>query len=229
MSAQGRRSTTARALRIILPLHTGTQLHALANTLSTVGALLRRRPEAAEDLLAQMVTYLRDLLSLNRPLVALADELRLALTFIGVERARMGGRLRLEVACTAEALATVVPPLVLQPLVENAIQHGIARRPMGGRIRILGRTAEGMLHVAVVDDGPGMRRPLTAAKGTGWGLIGVRLRLGALWGSAARMRVLGWPDRGTIAAISLPAVVPTPAVDAPGGLAASGRRSSAGP
>lgn len=229
MSAHGRRPASARALRVFLPLHTGTQLHALANTLSTAGALLRRRPEAAEDLLAQMVTHLRGLLALTRPLVPLADELRLVLTFIGVERVRMGGRLRLEVACTAESLATFVPPLVLQPLVENAIQHGIARRPMGGRVRILGRMAGGMLHLAVVDDGPGLRRPLTVARGTGWGLTGVRLRLEALWGPAARVRILGRPDRGTIAAISLPALAVTPSVVGPPAPIPSGPRSGAGP
>jgi len=195
-------------LRALPTLHTGAQLHTLANTLSAAGALLQRRPGAAEDLLAHLVGYLRDLLRLTRPLVSLADELRLALTFIGVERVRMGSRLRLEVTCTPEALATMVPPLVLQPLVENAVWHGIARRPMGGRIRILGRTAAGVLHLAVTDDGPGMRRKAAGGRATGWGLTGVRLRLAALWGPAARLRILCGPDAGTIAAISLPSVAP---------------------
>ncbi|MGH2404448.1 MAG: sensor histidine kinase [bacterium] len=195
---------TVRALRSFPVLYTSVQLHTIANTLSAAGALLRRRPEAAEDLLAQLARYLRDLLGVKRPLVPLADELRLALTFIGVERARMGGRLRLEVACTPESLATLIPPLVLHPLVENAVQHGIARRPVGGRIRILGRTAGGILHLVVADDGPGMRRTAPSGRASGWGLIGVRLRLLALWGPSARLRILCGPTAGTIAAISLP-------------------------
>lgn len=202
MRGMAPRPGTVHALRVFPALHTGAQIHTLANTLSAAGALLRRRPDAAEDLLALLVSYLRDLLALGRPLVPLADELRMALTFIGVERARLGSRLRLEVACTPESLAALVPSLVLHPLVENAIRHGIARRPMGGRIRILGRTAEGMLHLAVADDGPGVRR--TAA--SGWGLTGVRLRLAALWGPAARLRILCGPEAGTLAAISVPRV-----------------------
>ncbi len=197
------------ALRAFPVLQTGAQIHTLANTLSAAGALLRRRPEAAEDLLAHVVSYLRDLLGLGRPLVPLADELRLTLTFIGVERVRMGSRLRLEVACTPESLAILVPPLVLHPLVENAVRHGIASRPAGGRVRILARTTAGVLHLVVADDGPGIRRTaagLAGARSGGWGLTGVRLRLAALWGSAARLRVLGGPGAGTISAISLPSI-----------------------
>lgn len=201
---RARRPGTAYALRAFPMLHTGAQLHTLANILSAAGALLRRRPAAAEDLLAHLVAYLRDLLGLRRPLIPLADELRLALTFIGLERARMGSRIRLEVTCTPESLAALVPPLVLHPLVENAVRHGIAHRPMGGRIRIQGRTAAGTLHLAVTDDGPGMRRTAAAARTVGWGLTGVRLRLAALCGPAARLRILSGAEAGTMAIISLP-------------------------
>lgn len=197
------RSGTVRALRSLPMLHVGAQIHMIANTLSAAGALVRRRPEAAEDLLAQLVSYLRNLLGLTRPLVPLEEELRLALTLIAVERVRMGGRLRLEVACTPESLAAWVPPLVLHPLVENAVRHGVACRPMGGRIRILGRTSGGVLHLVVADDGPGIRRP-SASRASGWGLTGLRLRLAALCGPAARLRTLCGPQAGTIAAISLP-------------------------
>ncbi|MGH7429525.1 MAG: sensor histidine kinase [Candidatus Methylomirabilaceae bacterium] len=204
MRASVRRPGTVHMLRAFPVLHTGAQLHTLANILSAAGALLRRRPVAAEDLLAQLVAYLRDLMGLRRPLIPLADELRLALTFIGLERVRMGSRIRLEVACTPESLAALVPPLVLHPLVENAVRHGIARRPMGGRVRILGRTAAGTLHLAVSDDGPGMRRTAAAGRAVGWGLTGVRLRLAALWGPAARLRILCGAEAGTMAIISLP-------------------------
>ncbi len=198
-----------RAPRLLPTLHNQAQVHLLANTLSLVGALLRRRPETAEDLLSQMAAYLRDQIADPRPLVPLAEELRLVFTFVGVERARMGGRLRLEVACTPESLAVLVPPMVLQPLVENAVRHGIARRPAGGRICIQARVAGALLHLAVVDDGPGLRRPMSSTRQAGWGLASVRLRLAALWGSAARLRVLAPPGGGTLAAISLPvAAVP---------------------
>ena len=208
MKARARRPGTVYALHAFPMLQTGAQLHTLANILSAAGALLRRRPAAAEDLVAHLVAYLRDLLGLRRPLIPLADELRLALTFIGLERVRMGSRLRLEVTCTPESLAALVPPLVLHPLVENAVRHGIACRPKGGRIRILGRTATGTLHLAVSDDGPGMRRTAAARGAAGWGLTGVRLRLASLWGPAARLRILCGPEAGTMAIISLPLMAP---------------------
>ncbi len=198
-----------RALRLLPTLHSQAQMHLLANTLSLVGALLRRRPETAEDLLSQMATYVRNQIADPRPLVPLAEELRLVFTFVGVERARMGGRLRLEVACAPESLGALVPPMVLQPLVENAVRHGIAGRPAGGRIRIQARVTGPFLHLAVVDDGQGLRRPMSSTRQAGWGLAGVRLRLAALWGSTARLRVLALAGGGTLAAISLPvATVP---------------------
>ncbi len=185
-------------------------MHLLANTLSLVGALLRRRPETAEDLLSHIATYLRNQIADPRPLVPLAEELRLVLTFMGVERARMGGRLRLEIACAPESLGTLVPPMVLQPLVENAIRHGIAGRAAGGRIRIQARVTGTFLHLAVVDDGTGLRRPMPSTRQAGWGLAGVRLRLAVLWGSTARLRVLALAGGGTLAAISLPVVAVPP-------------------
>jgi two-component system LytT family sensor kinase len=190
-------------------LNSQAQAHLLANVLSLISALSRRRPEAAEDLLAYVAAYLRMHLMPVRPLVCLSDEIRMVLTFVGVERARLGGRLRLEIACAPEALAALVPPLALQSLVENAIRHGIARRAGGGCVRLLARVSGDRLHIAVTDDGPGVRRPVSPGGPTGWGLTGLRLRLEALWGSSARLRLLARPGAGTLAALSLP-VIPTP-------------------
>ncbi len=213
MDRQRVHASPVKAVRLLPSLHTHAQVHLLANTLSLVGALLRRRPETAEDLLSQMVAFLRSQVAGPRSLVPLADELRLVLTFVGVERARMGGRLRLEVACTPESLGTLVPPMVLQPLVENAIRHGIALRLGGGCICIQARVTGAILHLAVVDDGAGLRRPLAPSGHTGWGLTGIRLRLAALWGAEARLRLLVLPAGGTLAAISLP-VASAPPSDA---------------
>ncbi len=195
-----------QALRIFPALWVGAQAHMLSNALSQVGAFVRRRPEAAEDLLAYFAAHLHQQVAPRQPLVSLADELRCVLAVIGIERARLGGRLRLEVACTPESLAARVPSLVLQPLVENAVRHGIGRRPQGGRVRISARVTREVLHLAVSDDGPGVRRPLPSRGRAGWGLLGVRMRLVALCGSSARLRLLGREGAGTIAAISMPAV-----------------------
>jgi two-component system LytT family sensor kinase len=177
----------------------------LANALSLVSALLRRHPKAAEDLLAYLADHARSHLSPVRPLVPLDDELRNVLALVGVERARMGGRLRLQVNCSQAALRVLVPPLVLQPLVENAIRHGVAMRAAGGLVHIKARVTGGYLHISVADDGVGVRRPPGSGR-TGWGLAVTRLRLAALWGESARLRVLSRSGYGTLAAVSLPAL-----------------------
>jgi sensor histidine kinase YesM len=195
----------ARLSPRVVPIYQGrTQLHMLANSLSTVSALIRRRPEAAEELLAEISRVLRRLMGSPAPLIPLSDELRLTMSFVALQRARMGGRLRFEIALPREVLDLLIPTCTLQPLIENAIIHGIASRPAGGHIRVIGRIAGGMLHLAVVDNGPGLRRPLEFGCGGGWGLTGVRARLAALWSARARLRLLGRPGVGTIAAISAP-------------------------
>lgn len=203
-----RQPLSHRAMRAFPAAQAGVQVHLLANLLSQVGAFVRRRPVAAEDLLALLVAHLREQLVPRPVLVPLAEELRAVLATVGIERVRLGGRLRLEVACTPEALEAAVPPLLVQALVENAIQHGIARRPRGGRVRVSARTSGAILHLAVADDGPGLRRPLAPAGRAGWGLASARMRLVALWGTSARLRLLSRAGAGTLAAVSLPALRP---------------------
>ncbi|MDR7423532.1 MAG: histidine kinase [Armatimonadota bacterium] len=197
----GPRTRPPRQLQALPGLNTRAQVHLLSNTLSLVGGLLRRRPEAAEDLLGYLTQYLAGQIRPAWPLVSLREELRLVMLFVGVERARLGGRLRFEIACEPNALDVPVPPLILQPLVENAIRHGVARRAAGGRVRLTARARAGYLHLAVSDDGAGLRRPFARP---GWGLVGVRLRLAALWGEAARLRLMGRPGAGALAAVTIP-------------------------
>lgn len=195
----------------LLPAHQGrAQLHMLANALNTVGAIVRRRPETAEALLAGLAGWLQRAANQTAPLIPVAEEMGLALGIVGLQRARLGGRLRLEVALTPEAASVLIPPGILQPLLENAIVHGAAQRVAGGKVRVSGRVARGMLHVAVADNGPGVRRPLGMARRHGWGLTGVRIRLAALWNRRARVRLLGRSGVGTIAAISAPVPFPGP-------------------
>lgn len=203
MSARCRQVYAARGGRILPPVDARAHAHMLANALSLVSALLRRHPGAAEDLLAYLADHARSHLSPVRPLVPLEDEMRNVLALVGVERARMGGRLRLQVDCSQAALQTLVPPLVLQPLVENAMRHGVAMRAAGGLVRISARVTGGYLHMAVADDGVGLCRAPGSGR-TGWGLLVTRLRLASLWGESARLRVLSRPGHGTLAAVSLP-------------------------
>lgn len=204
MARDRRWGWATRAVRGFPHWQAGAQVHALANVLAATGMLARRRPEAAEDLLAHLAAYLRGLLRPPRPLVPLAEELRLVLALVGVERARLGGRLRLEVRCPPEALRALVPSLVLHPLVENAIQHAATRRPDGSRVCVRARLGSGRLVLAVADDGPGVQRPLPA--GAGGGLVALRCRLAALWGVRARVRVLRRRCGGTLAVVVVPTV-----------------------
>ncbi|MDR7554814.1 MAG: histidine kinase [Armatimonadota bacterium] len=202
MTRNRRRASALSALRGLPHWQARAQVHALANALAATALLARRRPEAAEDLLAHLAGYLRGLLQPARPVVPLAQEIRLVLALVGVERARLGGRLRLHVSCPPEAMGALVPPLVLHPLVENAIHHAVVRRPEGGCVCVRVRLAAGHLLLAVADDGPGVARPFPAR--TGGGLVALRGRLVALWGARARLRVWRrWP-RGTLAVVVLP-------------------------
>jgi LytS/YehU family sensor histidine kinase len=207
----------ARSLRLVPALGTAAQVHALANTLSLVAAVSHRRPQVAEELLLHVAGFLRGSLRPARPVVRLTDEMNTVLGYVAVERARLGSRLRLTMACDREAQDALVPPLTVQPLVENAIRHGVAKRVQGGRVHISARLRHGRLIVAVADNGPGINR--AGRGGQGWGLATLRLRLEALWGPSARVRTLSRADRGTIAAVSLPATFDAGAPSAPAVLA----------
>ncbi|MDR7418938.1 MAG: histidine kinase [Armatimonadota bacterium] len=199
-------AATARNLRWVPALGTAAHAHALANTLSLVAGVVRRRPHLAEDLLVYVAGYIRGHLRPAGPLVRLADELDTALGYLAIERARFGSRLRVTVDCERESREALVPPLLVQPLVENAVRHGVARRAGGARVRVSARVRPPVLLVAVADDGPGIDR--RARSRPGLGLVALRMRLEGLWGPLARVRVLSRPGRGTIAAISLPLTRP---------------------
>ena len=198
------RARSRQTTRLLPTLNARAWTHLLANTLGLIASMLRRRPGAAEDLLAHLGRYLHEFVGGAHPLVPLATEVGSALSFLGLERARLGGRLRVEVACAIEALTAQTPSVILQPLVENAVRHGVALKADGGLVRICARVGGGYLHIVVSDDGAGWRRDAPAARGAGWGLMGIRLRLTAVCGPRARLRVWTRPDRGTIAAVTVP-------------------------
>jgi two-component system, LytTR family, sensor kinase len=198
------RARPGRTARLLPILKARARTHLLANTLSLIASLLRRRPSAAEDLLAHLGRSLHESVAGPRPLVPLAAEVESALSFFGLERARLGGRLRLEVACADDALRVPVPSVIVQPLVENAIRHGVALKPEGGVVRIRARVGPEHLHLVVSDDGAGWRRGAQGTRESGWGVMGVRMRLAALCGNRARLRVWSRPDHGTIAAVTVP-------------------------
>jgi two-component system LytT family sensor kinase len=118
--------------------------------------------------------------------IALADELKLIETFLAIEEVRFGDRLRRRLDVTEEALTMTVPALLLQPLVENAVHHGIAHLIEGGEIRISAKVRGSLLDIVVENSCDADRPP---SRGTGLGLANVRGRVESMYGTRARMDV----------------------------------------
>jgi len=155
--------------------------HVLFNSLHAIGVLLERDAGAARAMMAQLGALLRDLLDEDAPtLVSLAEECALLDRYLALERHRFGDRLRVTQRVPEALREAQVPRLLLQPLVENAIRHGLARRG-GGEVEILATETDGWIELEVRDDGE--RVPAAAQERVGLGTT--RARLEALWPSAS--------------------------------------------
>ena len=205
------------------------QPHFLFNALNAVGALiLTERHRDAFDMVGRLGDLLRALLAIERrEEVSLREELELADAYVGIEQARLGDRLRVTWAVAPDIGSAQVPPMLLQPLVENAIRHGVARKPDGGCLTIAAFRRDVTLVLEVCDDGPGALTSATArdtahvapAAATGLGLENTRQRLMHLYGDATRLdlaRDAGW----THVRVEIPYHLPTHSAATPAGVAA---------
>jgi sensor histidine kinase YesM len=182
--------------------------HFLFNTLSNVVGLIDTDPAAARKMLLDLTALLRTTLARTRkPVVTLGEELDLLRAYLGIMAVRMGPRLAWEIDADPEVLSAWLPPLLVQPLVENAIRHGLEPKPEGGRLIIRCRRRDGFLDVAVEDTGCGF--PDDAADGLG--LANVRKRLQAAGGDEAALTLTIAPGGGVTAALRLPFVDHEPA------------------
>jgi hypothetical protein len=162
--------------------------HFLFNSLNSINALIASRPEEARRLCVRLADFLRRSLTLGaRETIPLAEELDLAEQLFSIERVRFGDRLSHAVVADEAARACPVPPLVLQPLVENAVTHGVAQMLDGGEIRIEAERRGEELRIAIVNPRDADAPP---RKGAGIGLQNVRRRLFALHGDKAEVRVV---------------------------------------
>ncbi len=165
--------------------------HFLFNTLNAISTLIldnqNRTANHAVTRLAQFLRYTLDQDPVKK--VTLRQEIDALDLYLGTERLRFGERLRLEYAMEEPALDALVPSLLLQPLIENAVKYAISPREEGGTIRIEGRTRGGMLEITVIDDGPGMDGEVLL-KGRGVGLRNTRERLSVLYADQHRFAVL---------------------------------------
>jgi two-component system, LytTR family, sensor histidine kinase AlgZ len=161
--------------------------HFLFNSLNSVAALIGTDAAAARRMCLLLAQFFRNSLRFGaRQTIALAEELKLIETFLAIEEVRFGDRLRRKVDVSEEALPMQVPALLLQPLVENAVHHGIAHLLEGGEIRISARVRGNLLDI-VVENSCDPERPVSG--GTGLGLANVRGRVESLYGTRARMDV----------------------------------------
>jgi two-component system LytT family sensor kinase len=182
LEAQGERLALAelRALRAqISP-------HFIYNALAAVAAFIHSRPEEARELLIEFSEFIRYAFARQRPYVTLADELQYVEKYLRLEQARFGERLRVKVQVDPEVLQAVVPVLSLQPLVENAVRHGVESRAAGGTISIEGIDLGADVELRVSDDGDGIDPERAAAalagRGPGIGLGNVHGRLQSTFG-----------------------------------------------
>jgi signal transduction histidine kinase len=193
-------------------LRSQLQPHFLFNTLNTISALLHRDPEAADRVLTRLGDLLR--LSLQhsvRQEVVLRQELEFVERYLEIQQIRFQDRLRVRIDAEPEVLDALVPTLVLQPLVENAVRHAIEPRAAEGHLRIAARRDEGRLTLQVADDGPGLVGP---GRGSGIGLANTRARLEQLYGAAHRFSLANADEGGLLVTLELPFRVgelPTPA------------------
>ncbi len=179
------------------------QPHFLFNTLNTIAEMVHEDPDKADTLIAGLSDLLRRTLDLGTVQeIPLAEELDLVSRYLEIQKARFGDRLRVELSIAGEAGHARVPALLLQPLVENAIRHGLAARVDAGRIDIEARVEAGMLVLTVTDDGIEHGETITGPERVGLG--NTRARLEALYGAPGRLEITPANERGTRVTIRVP-------------------------
>jgi len=167
--------------------------HFLFNSLNSIAALIGTDAAAARRMCFLMADFFRNSLKLGaRQTIALAEELQLAETFLAIEQVRFGERLRQRFEVAQETLGIAVPPLLLQPLVENAVHHGIAHLLSGGEIKVGARLRGSLLELSI-ENSCDPDRP--SSRSTGLGLANVRGRIAAMFGPGARLDVEPGPER----------------------------------
>jgi two-component system LytT family sensor kinase len=176
--------------------------HFLFNTLHSIAELVHENPNLAESLILRLGELLRQVLrSSTLPDVPLGEEIDFVRGYVEIEQMRLGERLQVKWDVEAEALEARVPSLILQPLVENAIQHGIAPLAATGTLMIRAWREQGFLHLQVRDTGPGLSSE-SRERGSGIGLSNTRARLERLYGARQRFELIG--DNGLVVDVCLP-------------------------
>jgi two-component system LytT family sensor kinase len=186
--------------------------HFLFNTLNSIASLVRMKPEMAREMTVKLANILRALLRDHDTYVPLREELEFTDDYLDIEVVRFGaGKLRVEKEIDPRTLEVLVPSILLQPLIENSIKHGLEPRINGGTVTLRSRLHLDRVTIEVADDGVGMgNKPASALNraGAGIGMKNVQERLDVLYGNQARFEVVSNPGRGTLVSIEIPAQRP---------------------
>jgi hypothetical protein len=197
-AAEAAQAETAARLAL---LQAQIEPHFLFNTLANIHSLIKEEPDTASLLLEELNSYLRTSLRRSRAMTcSVGDELELIETLLGIAAARLRARLEYTICAPAEVRALSFPPLLLQPLVENAIRHGIEPAIAGGTICVDVRLNNDVLECIVKDTGMGLR----ADAPQGVGLSNVRSRLTSLFGERGKLEFYTNAPRGVIAKLVVP-------------------------
>jgi two-component system LytT family sensor kinase len=193
--------------------------HFLFNTLNSISSLVRFDPDTAREVISKLATILRRLLNNTDSFVPLREEVEFIDNYLDIEVVRFGNdKLRVVKELAADSLDVMVPSMLLQPLVENSIKHGLASKVEGGSIHLRSRLSDSGLVIEVEDDGVGMAATQMpeagSARGTGIGMANISERLQVLYGDTARMTIDSHEGKGTLVRIRLPLLQTAGAVPA---------------
>jgi two-component system LytT family sensor kinase len=179
--------------------------HFLFNTLNSVASLVRVDPEQARVVIYKLSAILRRVMQKHENLSPLRDELQFIDDYMAIEMVRFGDKLRFIKEVDPDTLDRLVPSMVLQPLVENSLKHGLSGQIDGGMIRVRSRLVDGRLHLSVEDDGAGIpEAKLATLFEQGIGISNVNERLKVLFGDSYRMWIDSKPGKGTQTEIEIP-------------------------
>jgi two-component system LytT family sensor kinase len=179
--------------------------HFLFNTLTSISSLIRTQPDTARMLITKLSGLLRRLMRSTDHFVTLREELASVDEYLAIEVIRFGPQLRVNKDISADTLDVIVPSMILQPLIENSIKHGLARKVGGGCITITTVRREGHAVIEVHDDGLGMSEErLEQAFNGGIGLSNVNERLRTIYGAHYRLKLTSVPGKGTWASLDIP-------------------------
>jgi len=182
--------------------------HFLFNTLTSITSLIRSQPETARVLIVKLSGLLRRLLRSQEHFVTLREEIAAVDEYLDIERVRFGPSLVVEKFLDESSLDVVVPSMILQPLIENSIKHGLSRKLGEGRITLRAERRAGHAVIEVVDNGVGIpTERLATSNESGIGLRNINERLRVIYGANYQLRLQSTPGQGTMARIEIPELV----------------------